>query len=673
MARMGVSAAITEGRMKSAVGRMHELLFVTLACVGLMAARVGYAAPAIELYGKLPQVELMRLSPSGQRVAMIGVVGDKRQLLVVALDGNRTLKAIAVGDTKVRNVWWAGDDHVLVMISATAELRPDFVSRAELYGVIHVGLNDAQPWVVFQKSDNIEHTVLGYSGAANLNGHWYGYFSGITRERTRGFSDTGYVRERTIPDLYRVDLDSGKPELVAHGSQYDEDWIVTPGGDVLAHSEYTPSTEDWTLHPAKDGKAVVTVHSATAQVGMVGPGRIAGTVAYADLTGDVDRIQEFNFADGKSEDLLGDHHVRGYHFDPVTGLMLGAATKEEPGELLFDASAQHRFDITRRAFPQQRVHLTSFTPQLDRMIVETQGTRDSGTYWFVNTATHHADPIGYSYAAIKPDDVGSVQAISYQAADGLALEGILTLPAGRTTKGLPLVVLPHGGPIDVEDTIGFDWWAQGLASLGYAVFQPNYRGSSGYGTAFRQAGYGEWGRKMLTDISDGISELAKQQIIDPKRVCIVGGSYGGYAALAGVTLQQGIYRCAVSVSGPSNLVSFDLWLVENWGLKSPGYREWLKLAAVDVGSPQTLDPISPAHFAARASGPVLLIHGKDDTRVPITQSQQMASALKSAGKTVEYVELDKEDHFLSHEATRTAMLKATAEFLQKYNPASGTD
>src|ERR1700722_881794 len=138
MARTGVSAAITEGRMKSAVGRMHELLFVTLACVGLMAARVGYAAPAIELYGKLPQVELMRLSPSGQRVAMIGVVGDKRQLLVVALDGNRTLKAIAVGDTKVRNVWWAGDDHVLVMISATAELRPDFVSRAELYGVIHV-------------------------------------------------------------------------------------------------------------------------------------------------------------------------------------------------------------------------------------------------------------------------------------------------------------------------------------------------------------------------------------------------------------------------------------------------------------------------------------------------------------------------------------------------------
>ena len=659
--------------MKSGVGRIHELVLVTLACVALMAPDSAHATPPIEAYGKLPQVELVRLAPSGQRLAMIGVVGDKRQLLVVALDGNRTLKAFAIGDNKVRNVTWAGDDHVLVMISATAELRPDFVSRAELYGVIHVGLNDAQPWVVFQKSDNIEHTVLGYSGAANVSGHWFGYFSGITRERARGFSDTGYLRERTIPDLYRVDLESGKPELVSRGSQYDEDWVVTPEGTVLAHSEYTPTTEDWSLHLAKDGKTVVSVHSATAQVGLVGPGRTAGTVAYADLTGEVDRLQEINLADGKAEELLADHHVVGYHFDPVSGLMLGAAIKEEPGELLFDATAQHRFDITRRAFPQQRVHLASFTSQLDRMIVETEGTGDSGTYWVVNTATHHADPIGYRYAAIKPVDVGSVQAINYQAADGLALEGILTLPAGRTAKALPLVVLPHGGPMGVEDSIGFDWWAQGLASLGYAVFQPNYRGSGGYGTAFRKAGYGEWGRKMLTDISDGIGELAKQQIIDPKRVCIVGASYGGYAALAGVTVQQGVYRCAVSVSGLSNLVSFDLWMVENSGLKSPAYRDWLQLAGVDVGSPKTLDPISPAHFASRASGPVLLIHGKDDTRVPITQSQQMASALKSAGKTVEYVELDKEDHFLSHEATRTAMLKATADFLQKYNPPSGAD
>jgi dipeptidyl aminopeptidase/acylaminoacyl peptidase len=659
--------------MKSGAGRIHGLVFVTLAFVGLMVVRLGYAAPALEVYGKLPQVELMRLSPSGQRIAMIGVVGDKRQLLVVALEGNRTLKAIAVGDNKVRNVSWAGDDHVLVMVSATAELRPDFISRTELYGVIHVGLNDAQPWVVFQKSDNIEHTVMGYYGAASLNNHWYGYFGGITRERTRGFTDTGYIREHTFADLYRVDLDSGKPELVARGGQNHEDWIVTPDGNILAHSEYMAPAEDWSLHVAKDGKAVVTVHSATADVEMVGPGRSAGTAVYVDETGDVDRLQEINLADGKAEDLLGDHRVRGYHFDPVTGLMLGAAVKEEPGEVLFDANAQHRFDITRRAFPQQRVHLTSFTPQLDRMIVETEGTGDSGTYWVVNTATHHADPIGYRYAAIKPLDVGSVQAVSYQATDGLALEGILTLPAGRTPKDLPLVVLPHGGPIGVEDTIGFDWWAQGLASLGYAVFQPNFRGSSGYGTGLRKAGYGEWGRKMLTDISDGIGELAKQQIIDPKRVCIVGASYGGYAALAGVTVQQGIYRCAVSVSGPSNLVSFDLWLAEEWGLKSPAYREWLKLAGVDAGSPQTLDPMSPAHFASRASGPVLLIHGKDDTRVPIAQSQQMASALKSAGKTVEYFELDKEDHFLSHEATRTAMLKATAEFLQKYNPAAATD
>src|SRR6202007_2715282 len=129
---------------------------------------------------------------------------------------------------------------------------------------------------------------------------------------------------------------------------------------------------------------------------------------------------------------------------------------------------------------------------------------------------------------------------------------------GREAKGLPLVVMPHGGP-EAHDRPGFDWWAQAFASRGYAVFQPNFRGSDGSGDAFRDAGFGQWGRKMQTDISDGVAELARRGIVDPKLVCIVGASYGGYAALAGVTLQHGLYRCAVSYAGVANMDSMQIY------------------------------------------------------------------------------------------------------------------
>jgi dipeptidyl aminopeptidase/acylaminoacyl peptidase len=350
-------------------------------------------------------------------------------------------------------------------------------------------------------------------------------------------------------------------------------------------------------------------------------------------------------------------------------LLIGASILEEPGELFFDRLSQARFAATRKAFPGLQVHLQSYTPGLQRMIVETEGDGDSGTYWLVDIATGNAMPLGYAYPTVKSADVGATSIVKYQAADGLAMEGILTLPPGREPKSLPLVVMPHGGPMDVRDDLGFDWWAQAFASRGYAVFQPNYRGSGGAGAEFRHAGFGQWGKKMLSDIADGVAEITKQHIVEPKRVCIVGASYGGYAALAGVTLQQGLYRCAVSVSGPANLLSFGGWQSSYYGYNNDTTRYWRKLTGEDTGGESALRAISPALLADKADAPILLIHGKDDTRVPIEQSEQMAAALKRAGKIYEFVVLPHEDHFLSREATRLAMLTAAVNFVQKYDPA----
>src|SRR5437899_9825140 len=172
-------------------------------------------------------------------------------------------------------------------------------------------------------------------------------------------------------------------------------------------------------------------------------------------------------------------------------------------------------------------------------------------------------PLGPEYRSLPA--VAEVRAIEYPAADGLVIPGFLTVPVRGPREKMPLVVLPHGGP-ELRNEGGFDWWAQALASAGYAVLQPNFRGST-VSDALRAAGYGQWGRKMQTDLSDGVQYLAGQGLIDPARVCIVGASYGGYAALAGVSLQQGVYRCAASVAGPSDLRRF----VADWKQKE-GYQ-----------------------------------------------------------------------------------------------------
>jgi dipeptidyl aminopeptidase/acylaminoacyl peptidase len=217
----------------------------------------------------------------------------------------------------------------------------------------------------------------------------------------------------------------------------------------------------------------------------------------------------------------------------------------------------------------------------------------------------------------------------------------------------------------VRETADFDWWGQALADQGYAVLQPNFRGSD-LSLQYVQAGFGEWGRKMQTDLSDGVRYLTKEGVVDPARVCIVGGSYGGYAALAGVTLDPGIYRCAVSVAGISDLNRMLKWVNEHhtqWA-----QRYWDRFMGVTGPGDPVLDAISPIKHLDAVNVPVLLIHGRDDTVVPSQQSSVMFDALRRARKDVEMVTLKNEDHWLSRSETRLQMLQSSVTFLRAHNP-----
>ncbi len=346
--------------------------------------------------------------------------------------------------------------------------------------------------------------------------------------------------------------------------------------------------------------------------------------------------------------------------------MFGSSVVTGDGEryTFFAANDQKIWNALRAAYPGAGVALESISDDHKKWVLRVDSPTDGPAYALVDLGTKKGSWIGDVYSGVKPGDVSPVKPIAFIAKDGLALTGYLTLPRGQSDRGLPLVVLPHGGPA-TRDVAGFDWWAQALASRGYAVLQVNYRGSAGLGWAFQSAGFGQWGRKMQTDLSDGVRYLAKTGTVDSSRVCIVGGSYGGYAALAGATLDPGVYRCAVSVAGvsdPARLVEWDATREGHQGVLSQRY--WVRY----MGAASSMDEISPARHAASATVPILLIHGKDDTVVPYAQSEEMAAALRAAGKPVEFVTLKGEDHWLSEGATRLQMLQSTVAFLEKNNP-----
>jgi len=311
------------------------------------------------------------------------------------------------------------------------------------------------------------------------------------------------------------------------------------------------------------------------------------------------------------------------------------------------------------AFGGQRINLVSWSRDRQKFIVRAEGAGNPGSYFLFDRQRGSADQLADTYPNIPRENVATPQVISYTARDGLEIPAILTLPPGGEVDNLALVVLPHGGP-EAHDTVNFNWMAQFIASRGYAVLQPNFRGSSGYGAAFFEAGHGKWGREMQWDISDGVLDLIDQGVVDPDRVCIVGFSYGGYAALAGATFTPELYRCVVAGAPISDIPQMMAWDRERSSYYSWGLRYWQDIIGDDY---TLLREISPALHAENVRAPVLLFHGTDDTVVAFEQSLIMQRALSAAGKDVELVTLDGDDHWLSTGPTRIQMLTELERFL----------
>jgi dipeptidyl aminopeptidase/acylaminoacyl peptidase len=618
--------------------------------------------PPLDAYGELPQVEDAALSPDGTSIASVTHTGGERRVIV--LKNNEVVLNASSGTTKVRAIEWADNDTVLLTNSATVPLFGFTAAKYEMNGTIILPLKPGgESGMVFAKNQAIAKTTRGRYGIRTIDGRTVGYFGGIALD-VEG-SQPRWRHGRST--LYAVDLKTNRARVLAQPPAEDHyrDWLIDRSGNVAVILDISEASGTWKINVPRGAELARGVDP-TGNVSLIAFGKGGATAVYAIEDEDgASRWFEVPLAGGEAREILYDTGIERLFVDRGSGDMIGYRTQGETPRTVMDDPA-HQSAITRifKAFSGREAHLIDWTPDFAKVLVRTTGNKDSGTWYLVDVRAKRADPIGYERADIPPEQVGPISVVGYKAQDGLDMDGILTLPPGREAKNLPVILLPHGGPA-AHDKAEFDWWAQAFASRGYAVFQPNFRGSTGRTDAFRHAGDGQWGRKMQTDISDGLTELARQGIVDPKRACIVGASYGGYAALAGVTLQQGLYRCVVSVAGVA-----DLKLMYSTDIRESGDSKMLtKSLREQLGDPKLYDDVSPRRFAARADAPVLLIHGKDDTVVGYKQSQVMADALKDARKPYEFVTLAGEDHWLSREETRKRMLSEAVRFVQKNNPA----
>jgi len=637
------------------------LLAACAACVAMMSGSA-FAAETSDLaiYGRLPQYEEVKVSPDGSKLAMVMTNGDERFVIVRTVAGQQ-LAGVRAGTTKLRGLTWAGEDHLILVSSQTTEVFDLQGPAREYFMALDFNLTTKKQSLLLRSQPNAMNVILGSPMVRTLKGQTVVFLEGVHFEATTG-----------LDALFRVNLKDGYTKLI-DGARFDTDgWLVDAAGEPVAQSLYDGKKGRWSLLMKIGGnwKKVDEADSPMGSYGISGFGRDGKSVlVWRSDDKNRDFLREYRGVD-QHEDLPGDLPLDGLVHDPDTLALLGGyqLKGDDLTYTFFDPAAQKTWNSVVKAFPGERVTLASWSKNRRRVVVRVDSPIEGPAFAFVDLDTKQAAWLGDIYKDVSSKTISPVRSIKYKAADGLEISGYLTLPKGRDPKNLPLVVLPHGGP-EGRDEPGFDWWSQALASRGYAVLQPNFRGSEGFGWDFVKAGFGEWGRKMQTDLSDGVRDLAKQGIIDPKRVCVVGASYGGYAALAGATLDKGVYRCAVSVAGVADLKKFLLTNIRNNnGEAGASQRYWLRFMGADGAKDPDLNAISPAQQAAKVDIPILLIHGKDDTVVRYDQSQAMADALKKAGKPFQFITLDGEDHWLSRGATRQKMLNETVAFVEKNNP-----
>jgi len=655
---------------------MRILAAVFVAIFSIAAVEAADPPPA-SAYGQLPNVQSMVISPNGERIAFLaGNTKDERSVLVISLTGEPPNRIPLNGERAV-GVQWMSDDRVSVVVYKYTE-RPGG-ERATFNDVRRLIMNvdgtdtiEVSPAVSPSNllPDDPDHVIM---------------VAGAIKEDERARSSTE-LYQRT--DVYRYNVKNGRAKRLHAGRKGTTGWVLYPNGEpaIRIDSDFDTDLGDSlnleakrTTYFANTGNGWNRIRDIRNEDDPVNYISVAGFREGEDgvyVTGrqnDADKIGLYKMSLETGEvtgPVFEDdrNDLGGVLIDRYTRYMLGYFWTEGAGRRVWwDEELKSLDEQISALFPDAEVSISSWDRARQKFIVFVNGGAVTQNYYLFDRATNELQFIANAYPNISDEWVGEVSYVEYEARDGTPITAYLTLPPGRGAENLPLVMLPHGGP-EARDFPGFDYWPQFLASRGYAVIQPQFRHSSGFGRAFARLGYGKWGQEMQTDLSDAIDFLAAEGIADPERVCIFGWSYGGYAALAGATITPEDYKCVVAGAPVSDLPRMLQWVDRYYGKNSGSAGYWYNAIGSRFSSADKLQRYSPARRIDHVRAPIMLIHGDIDLIVPIEQSEIMAAALEDAGKPYEFVRLEGENHNILYGETRVEMMEALERFVLEHNP-----
>jgi dipeptidyl aminopeptidase/acylaminoacyl peptidase len=621
-------------------------------------------------FARLPETERPRINTDGTALAAKIRANGEQVLAIIPLDQPNARPIVIArdgefdqrDDVRTTNWEWIDADNLLIWISSRTDLDGQKV--------------DATRVIAYNRTTR-QTTRLGWEGTFVFGSDvlWRSRSGPPRILLGRLAAGRGYERLGN-EEVIEVDVTTGRTRLITAPRRGVEEWYADGEGNLRLGTSFDRNTGHFQALYRPDGASVFrTIVSDRMQRFRDPPVPIAFLPDEKALV--VSRHEGFRAIyemDLRTMEIgrkvFG---VDGYDIDPG-GIRLNAERSGLEGVLVTRDRDEYEWmnprlreiqSVLDETFGAHNARIVSADRPRENIVVHVGAPDQAGGYYLYQTTTGSMRLIGWMNTALRDMHLNPVRTVRYRASDGQTIAAVLTLPRLREHRNLPVIVMPHGGPWarDAEDWDPFGW-AQAMAELGYAVIQPNYRGSSGYGQTWEAMSDGNWGTRMQDDLNDAVDYLAHEGIADAHRACIMGWSYGGYAASRAAQRDGSRWRCAISGAGVHDLpdmVAFDRDYLGRYG------SQYIGSAA------SRLADVSPGRHPEQYSAPILIVHGARDQRVPVSQSRNLVDRLRRAGKVegrdFVYVEQPRNTHNLPLEADRLQFLEEARRFLAAHNPA----
>ena len=600
------------------------------------------------------------LSPSGKFLATTANIDGRAQLAVVEIETGAAKNVAGYEAMDVRGIEWINDERmVFTVVDREGE------QNSSISGFYAINRDGTKPATMIranldpstQASDPVSmstratavnddsNSVIAVGHLSNGDAVLYRVDSLTGKRKEIDFDVKGLARGFVLDSKNQLRVVSTTNSEQSQMVVWYRDAVGQPFRKLSEHSTFEPKFEVLAFD-SDDGTMIVSAPMAEGRSG----------------------IFKYDFVANKPGELLAsDKRVDvggGLVFAPDARKLLGVRIDSEPPKTVWFDKAMASLQVgIDKAFPGL-VNVIHPSKAMVPMLIFSYSSTQPGSYSLYYPDKKKLQSLFANRPWIDPKKMSVQLPYDYVARDGLPILSYLTLPLGREAKALPMVVLAHGGPWN-RDGWGFNSEVQFLAGMGYVVLQPQFRGSTGFGDAHYKKSFAQWGLSMQDDITDGVMSLVKQGVVDPKRICIMGASYGGYATMMGLVKDPDLYRCGVNLLGVTNL--FYISSSDSWGDKAAIYGKNKTL-----GDPSLLrdqfNATSPAKHADQIKAPVFMAYGEKDYSVPLIHGEDMRDALKKYGKTYEYMELKGEEHGFSTQEVRYKVFGAIETFLKKYNP-----